>query len=84
MFSLYLAPIGGQSRVTLGGYNSSYVGSNYRNQSIAWNDLVNTNYWSLSLVSASIGDRQLMLSTDLAIVDSGTSYILIPNGKTIE
>jgi hypothetical protein len=48
---------------------------------IVWNELVNINYWSLNLVGARFGNKSLALSTQLAIVDSGTSYLLLPKSK---
>eukprot|EP00347_Sterkiella_histriomuscorum_P006554 403352331 len=44
-----------------------------------WNELINTNYWSLQLVGVKLGDKVLQLSSNVAIVDTGTSYLLMPN-----
>jgi hypothetical protein len=49
-----------------------------KNMTITWNDLVNTHYWSVGLVAAKIGDKSLPISTNVAIVDTGTSYLLMP------
>lgn len=49
------------------------------NQSITWNPLVDINYWTVGLSSAKIGNYQFKLDTNKAIIDSGTSYILMPS-----
>lgn len=49
--------------------------------SVTWTDLINTHFWSLPLVSVRIGNIELPLSTNVAIVDSGSSYLLMPQGK---
>lgn len=73
------------NRFTLGGYNTSYADiTSYQNGSITWNDLINTNYWSLGLTSIKFGGKALTLSTHVAIVDTGTSYILMPDSNHIK
>jgi hypothetical protein len=69
-----------KSAVTFGNYNLNYAVIQ-GNTSIFWVDITNTQYWSLKLVSAKLGDRQIKLSTNSAIVDSGTSYLLMPSSK---
>ena len=36
------------------------------------------NYWSVGLVGVKVGDKPLPISTNVAIVDTGTSYLLMP------
>lgn len=60
---------------------SSEQNDDNKNQSISWNQLVNTRYWSLNLVSVKIDDKSIDISTNIAIVDTGTSYLLMPTGK---
>lgn len=59
----------------MGGYD---VGEAPVGAICTWNDLVNSNYWSLNLVAVNLGPHAITLSTNIAIVDSGTSYILMP------
>lgn len=47
-------------------------------EKLTWNDLINTNYWSLELVQAKIGNETLKIRTSSAIVDTGTSFLLVP------
>ena len=69
-----------KSKLTFGGYNISVAGGKFEKyQTPTWNELVNSNYWSVQLVGARLGDKQLQMSTNVAIVDSGTSYLLMPN-----
>jgi Eukaryotic aspartyl protease len=82
IFSFKIMPkeSGQQSLFTLGGYNTQYSGGG-NSSSITWNELINTNYWSLNLVSVKVGSTNLKLSSHTAIVDTGTSYLLMPQGK---
>ena len=52
--------------------------NNFNNQTVTWNDLINMNYWSVGLVGVKVGDKVLPISTNVAIVDTGTSYLLMP------
>ncbi|CDW71184.1 eukaryotic aspartyl protease family protein [Stylonychia lemnae] len=81
VFSFYVSKGQSSSRVTFGGYNMDYAApaADGQNQSITWNYLINSNYWSLSLVKVSLGDKTLKLSTKSAIVDTGTSFLLMPS-----
>ena len=77
MFSFYISnDYSHDSKVTFGGYDMKYAGNN---ETLTWNDLVNTHYWSLNLVGAKIGGNNLPLSSNIAIVDTGTSYMLMPS-----
>lgn len=40
--------------------------------------MANRDYWTLNLTSASVGNENIKLTSDEIIVDSGTSYILMP------
>jgi hypothetical protein len=44
---------------------------------MTWNPLIDINYWTVGLNSAKIGNYQFKLDTNKAIIDSGTSYILM-------
>jgi hypothetical protein len=50
---------------------------------LTWNELVNTNYWSVNLVGVKLGNTPIKISTSFAIVDTGTSYILMPDCKEV-
>lgn len=68
-----------QSVFTVGGYDANkYAPTGYTGSAITWNDLINTNYWSLNMVSVKFGDQDLILSSNVAIIDTGTSYLLMP------
>ena len=78
MFSFHIAGNRQQSIVTIGGYNLSYANLD---STVTWNDVIDSHYWSLNLVDAKLGQMQIKLTTNFAIVDSGTSYILMPKCK---
>ncbi len=65
-----------ESRISFGGYNISKAP---KKSKLTWNDIIFSNYWSVSLNHVRVGDYQLKLSTNVAIVDTGTSYLLMPN-----
>mmetsp|Transcript_17740 Transcript_17740/g.12678 ORF Transcript_17740/g.12678 Transcript_17740/m.12678 type:complete len:123 (-) Transcript_17740:418-786(-) len=62
--------------VTIGDYNLDYAPENY---TLGWTSVVNTNYWSIQLISAMIDDKRIPISTDQAIIDTGTSYVVMPD-----
>mmetsp|Transcript_17739 Transcript_17739/g.12676 ORF Transcript_17739/g.12676 Transcript_17739/m.12676 type:complete len:245 (+) Transcript_17739:319-1053(+) len=66
-------------KLTLGGYDPNFGLGVPSNQTITWNKLVDDNYWSVNLHAASLGDYKVPLSTKRAIVDTGTSYLLLPS-----
>jgi hypothetical protein len=45
---------------------------------ITWNMLKEDTYWTIPIADAKLGNYTFDLDTNLAIVDSGTSYILMP------
>ena len=51
------------------------------NSSITWNYLINSNYWTVNLVQVSLGDKKIKISSNTAIVDTGTSFLLMPTSK---
>jgi hypothetical protein len=57
--------------------NTKYANSKL-NKTVTWNDLVNTHYWSVGLVAATVGDNSIPIVSNVAIVDTGTSYLLMP------
>lgn len=47
-------------------------------QNLTWNALTENNYWTVRLMEVRLGDYVFNLDTRQAIIDTGTSYILIP------
>ena len=79
VFSLYISDqdnYRNSSAITIGGYDLDKFGPN---QTITWNNLVNTDYWTVKLKKVMLGDIQLFTSTKQAIIDSGTSYLAMPD-----
>jgi len=70
VFSFQIKEAGEPSLLTIGGYDQS--------ASLSWNPLVDTDYWSVKLSKVSIGGSEIPLSASKAIVDSGTSLLLVP------
>ena len=68
--------------MTIGGFTTKYLNNGKNESDVTWNDLSNTNYWSVSLVAATVGSSDIALSTKTAIVDTGTSYLLMPTGNS--
>lgn len=64
-----------QSMFTLGGYDPDYFAPN---ETLTWNPLVNTDYWTVELSSVSINSIDIPLSTNKVIIDTGTSFIVLP------
>lgn len=79
IFSFYISKGEANSRITIGGYNLQKYASASVNQSITWNDLINTHYWSVGMVGVKLGTKTIPVSTNVAIVDTGTSYLLMPS-----
>ena len=48
------------------------------NSTLYWNKLIDDNYWTISINDAKLGDYTFDLDTHSAIIDTGTSYILMP------
>lgn len=46
---------------------------------MTWNSLISDDYWTVSLIEVNIeGSRSIPISVNKAIIDSGTSYIIVP------
>ena len=76
MFSFSLGGGDETSKAIFGGYDTEKYAK--LNQTITWNSLIDDNYWTVRLMSAKIGDYEFDLDTNKAIIDTGTSYILMP------
>lgn len=77
-FSISIAK-DGQSQMTFGGYQESI----YATGPISWHNISQySNYWSVGFeeFSYKIGNKTVQVKPDVeVIVDSGTSYILMPS-----
>ena len=79
VFSLYLADDANYrnvSMLTVGGYDVERFAYN---QTVTWNDVTYTTWWTLNLKKAEVGDIFIDTSTKNAIIDSGTSYLAMPD-----
>ena len=59
--------------LTLGGYNLTDTRGR-----ITWNNLVRPDYWTVELSKVELGDWEVPLSSSQAMIDTGTSYTVIP------
>lgn len=62
IFSFYITQDTDSSVATFGGYNLDVFAGG--NKTITWNSLINTNYWTVGLVSVKIGARTITTSVD--------------------
>ena len=46
--------------------------------SISWNKLIDDKYWTVQLIAATLGGQNIDLSVNSIIVDTGTSFLLMP------
>jgi len=69
--------------LTIGDYNLKYAQENNdgKNVTVSWNPLVNNKYWTVNIYGAKVGDKDIKMSVKTAIVDTGTSYLLMPTGR---
>ena len=63
---------------TLGGYDIDKFAPN---QTLTWNYLTDDTYWTVRLSGVSLGNRTITPSTSNAIVDTGTSYLAMPENE---
>ena len=76
---MYLSDTGNfrnQSMFTAGGYD---VDRFAWNQTVTWNAVTDDLYWTVNLKKAAVGDTMIITSTKSAIIDSGTSYLGMPD-----
>ena len=69
------------SKLLIGGYDLDEYAK--KGEQVTWNSLVNTYYWAVTLTSVSVkppkdSTYNLQTESTMAIVDSGTSYLLMP------
>ena len=78
VFSFFLSDYNNYREIpvfTVGGYDIDKFAPN---QTITWNYVTDTTYWTVKLSKVSLGDMPVPLSTPNAIVDTGTSYLGMP------
>lgn len=72
-----MGTVDGTSHVTIGGYDlDAYAKAN---STLQWHNLKNNFWWSLNMTGAQIGGEDLGISSKQVIIDTGTSYTLMPN-----
>lgn len=64
-----------KSKATFGGYDVERFGRG----EMYWHNLVNYDYWTLNLTGAALGGKKIHASVDKVIIDTGTSFFLMPN-----
>ena len=65
-----------KSVFTAGGYDVARFAK--ADETVTWNPVTDTTYWTLRMRKATIGDVLIVTSTKQAILDSGTSYLGLP------
>ncbi|CDW90538.1 eukaryotic aspartyl protease family protein [Stylonychia lemnae] len=80
LFSLFLVSGNGESKITIGNYDLQ----KFARSEISWHPLSSLNYWTLTLKSAYFGDEKLKPTVKNIIVDSGTSFLLVPTEDYLE
>jgi len=62
--------------LTLGGYDLPEEKSE---SDITWNHVTSPYFWSLELVNASVGNKTIPFETRTAVVDTGSSNLVMPS-----
>jgi hypothetical protein len=77
VFSLQIGDENEQSIVTIGGYNTT----RFAKEELVWHNLTNKFWWTLKLDSVSLSGKDLGISTSKVVIDTGTSFTLMPTSK---
>lgn len=83
VFSFYLTNYNDWAKepaFTLGGYDLDQFAPN---QTLTWNPIYGTDYWTVLLSGAKFGTTDIPLTSTYAIVDTGTSYMAIPDNELL-
>ena len=76
MFSFLIGPEHEPSKFTVGGYvEDFYVGN------ISWHNISSNEFWEVPLGEIRVGDQVLDINTKKLVLDTGTSYALIPQNE---
>jgi len=76
IFSMIFGKDNEESKIIFGGYNPAYAKQGHF---LTWNPLISKNYWTVRLVGVSMGFDEVPIKSTSAILDSGTSYVLMPD-----
>lgn len=74
MFSLFIGENEEPNSITFGDYDLE----KYAKSDIYFHNLSSANYWTLPLTKAKLGEKELKPTVTSLIVDSGTSFLLLP------
>ena len=77
VFSFQIGDLEEKSMVTIGGYDVEKYAR--EDETLQWHNLTNQFWWTLKLDGAQLGDQPLPIRTDKVIIDTGTSFTLVPN-----
>jgi hypothetical protein len=50
------------------------------NSTLNWHKLSSDEYWTIKMTGAEVKGEPIQPSSNLAIIDSGTSFLLMPRG----
>ena len=79
IFSFYLAQYSdwaSESTCTIGGYDLEKYAAN---STVTWNPVYSDLYWTVMLSEVSLSNTTFTPSVNYAVVDTGTSYLSMPN-----
>ncbi len=79
LFSIQVGDFQEPSFITIGGYDTE----RYAKEDLQWHNLTNDLYWTIEMEKVSVGGEEIPIETRDIIVDSGTSYLLMPTSKII-
>jgi cathepsin D len=65
------------SKITIGGYDTE----RFAKENITWHNLSSNFYWSITMENVSLNGEDVDINTKKVIIDSGTSYLLMPKSK---
>ena len=78
VFSFQVGTVDGTSHVTIGGYDVEEFSIE---KELTWHNLINNFWWTLGLKGVQVGGKDIGVTTKQVIIDTGTSYALMPSCK---
>ena len=76
VFSFQIGDLDEKSVITIGGYDVGRFAK--ENETLQWHNLTNKFWWTLRLDGASLDGEDLKIRTNKVIIDTGTSFTLVP------
>jgi cathepsin D len=76
VFSFQVGALDEKSVVTIGGYNVEKFAK--ENETLVWHNLTNKFWWTLGLEGVQLDGEDLHIKTNKVIIDTGTSFTLVP------